>query len=178
MKAFTYWLLMGVSGLSACGESCRDVNCAPCRTDVDNVEIYFDLDSAHTGFRAAELRGAYIVRYQRPGFTRARDTVRRQNGNSAASGFGQYQLSLRLNWPKAVQPYTYYAADSIQAHNYRIVLPAAGRQYELSDLDLTIRRNAEDCCNCPYNERRRLRLNNQPLVLDGGGGNTSLVLHR
>ncbi|RZK16106.1 MAG: hypothetical protein EOO56_20845 [Hymenobacter sp.] len=139
--------------------------------------MVFDLDSAARGFRAAELRGAYIVRYKRPGFAFARDTVRRQlrPASSLSNGFDRYQLSLaELHWPGGIS----YVPDTLMAHNYRLVLPAASRQYDLSNLEISIAIGTSGCCNCPTNVRRRLLLNGQPIVADGGGENTSVVVRR
>jgi hypothetical protein len=137
--------------------------------------VVFDLDSAGTGFRAADLRGAYAVRYKRPGFGAARDTVRRLA--TPGNGFGRYQVALlQLRWPRAAAGG--YGGDTLQAHNYRVVLPAANRQYNLADLELRSQISTEGCCACPSNMRRRLLLNGRPIAADGAGDAGVVVIHR
>jgi hypothetical protein len=177
---YPHYLLLAFLGLgnilAACdNDKCEGVNCAPCTTDVDDVQVVFDLDSAGTGFRAAELRGAYVVRYKRPGFGAARDTVRRLA--TPGNGFGRYYLALfQLRWPRAVAGS--YVVDTLQAHNYRVVLPAANRQYNLADLELRSQISTEGCCACPRNVRRRLLLNGLPIVADGAGDAGVVVMRR
>jgi hypothetical protein len=113
-----------------------------------------------------------VVRYKRPGFGAARDTVRRLA--TAGNGFGRYQVALlQVRWPRGG-----YGADTLQAHNYRVVLPAANRQYNLADLELRSQISAEGCCACPGNVRRRLLLNGLPVVADGAGDARLVIIRR
>jgi hypothetical protein len=156
------------AGLGAC-ESCEDIYCAPCSPFVNDVALYFDTDSTQQGFRRAELAGAYAVSFRRPGFGRATDTLRL----IGATNHLQYGVSL------GSFPGVYYSADSLKQYNYRIVLPAIGRTFEVSELDVAGRYDTEGCCNCEENARRRFRLDGRAIVADGIHGTQAVgVLHR
>ena len=75
-------------GLAGC---CGSIQCDCDVTSAGDVVLQFDQDSLKNGFRAANVRGAYVVRYARPGFLAALDTARlRLIGSGVLSGYSYF----------------------------------------------------------------------------------------
>ena len=155
-------------GLAGC---CGSIQCDCDATSAGDVVLQFDQDSLQNGFRAANVRGAYVVRYARTGFLAALDTARlRLTGSGASSGYS-YLVRLKfLSWPVRAggQP-TAGLAD----YNYRFLLPNASRTYEVSNLEV-VTGVTSGCCACPINIRRRFGLNGSPVVAEGNAAVTIL----
>jgi hypothetical protein len=159
------------AGLAGCGEKCENYNCAPC-TETENLVVRLDTDSGRNGFTAAEVAGAYVVRYRRTGFAAPLDTVR--TGICGPNLFCAVDLQ-HLPLPTASAP---APALGYLNYNYRFVLPNAGRTYDLSDLDVASQPGGKGCCSCAYNLRRRGVLNGVAVADDGGGVGNGFVLRR
>lgn len=139
--------------------SCNNRSCDCCFDEDENfVSSQFDSDSLSQGFREAELRGAYAVRYASPCFTTALDTAYRQPASHRGStGFAGFSATLNTMFPGATQPSSAYA----------LVLPQLGRRYQLTDIEVAGERRGNRCCKCYVNTRKRLRLDGVYLVADG-----------
>ena len=158
------------TSLPACTKqnACEDVFCAPCQF-TDDVVLAFDLDSLRGGFRRAEFSGAYAVRYALPGFGTPLDTLRegRVYSGQRFSFYGRPTELFFLPWPTVTQA---YSVAALNAHNYRFVLPAATRTYNISSVDVASEAgDGKSCCSCGSNVRRRFVLNGTAVVADGNG---------
>ena len=72
-------------------ECCGSIQCDCDVTSAGDVLLQLDPDSLQNGFRAADVRGAYVVRYARPGFLAALDTARLLlAGRGAPSGYSYF----------------------------------------------------------------------------------------
>ena len=162
-------LALGI-GLMGCGDECEDYDCAPC-TETENLLVRLDTDS-QTGFSAAEVAGAYLVRYAGPGFAAPLDTVR--NGICGPNLLCAVDLQ-HLPLPTATGS---APALGYLAYNYRVVLPATGRSYDLSNLDVASQPGGPGCCSCATNLRRRALLNGVAVDDDGAGVGRGILLRR
>jgi len=133
--------------LSGCG--CGEVECSPC--PFETLTLHFDLDSLQGGFRRAEVRSAYVVRYALNAYQQPLDTVR-QRFNSGYLDFYATQ-ALQPLYLFAVRP----EATATTAYSYRVVVPAVGRQYDVTDVELVYEKG-KGCCACERLTRRRFRL--------------------
>ncbi|HEX8330117.1 MAG TPA: hypothetical protein VF629_21455 [Hymenobacter sp.] len=147
------WLVVALSaGLAGC---CGSINCDCDVTSAGDVVVAFDRDSLQSGFRTAEIKGAYIVRYARPDFSAPLDTARSLLASS--NGYSSYVSLQLLNW--STRPMTPPAATGkLVDYNYRVLLPSASRTYDISNLEVTTG-VGDGCCACPFNKRRRFVLN-------------------
>ncbi|WP_375417393.1 hypothetical protein [uncultured Hymenobacter sp.] len=156
-------------GLAAC---CGNISCDVCLPYASDVALSFDTDSLQAGFRKAELKSAYLVRYAQPGFATVLDTVRLNRDDVPyRSVFSLYELA------EQGRSGSQASAGPITDYNYRFVLPAPGRTYNLSDLQVKTRVEG-GCCACAENVRRRFVLNGQPVVADGSGAGATTILRR
>lgn len=162
-------------GMLAIGSSpagcCGAVQCDCDVSSASDVVLQLDADSLQNGFRAAEVRGAYVVRYARPGYLAPRDTARFRPIGSGAVGGPYFLVGLEsLLWPvRAGGP----PAAGLLDYDYRLLLPNANRTYEVSSLDVQTA-TASGCCACLVNTRRRFVLNGTPVVAEGRAAVTVL----
>lgn len=164
---------VGVLAVALAGCGCGTVDCDACDPLADElILLRLDADSLQTGFRRREVASAYVVRYANPDFTVPRDTVR-QNFRAAYQGLGfsEYDVALNLLFATKVATATEFLNSS-----YRVVVPAAGRQYDVNNLEITTQEGT-GCCACATNARRRYVLNGAPIAADGSSY-TGTVLRR
>lgn len=162
------WSLVALSGgLAGC---CGSIDCDCDVVSASDVVFALDQDSLRGGFRAVEVKGTYAVRYARPSFSTPLDTVRSLLAGS--NGYSSYVSLQNLNW--STKPVTPPAVTGgFIDYNYRVVLPNAGRTYDISNLEVATR-VTKGCCACPINERRRFVLNGNQVVAEGGAAITTL----
>lgn len=162
------WTLVALGGgLTGC---CGSIECDCDTTSASDVVLSFDQDSLQSGFHAAEIRGAYAVRYVRPGFLVPLDTARLALASNNVGNINY--ISLRtLNLPAYPAPPA--AAGVFTDFNYRLVLPQASRSYSISELEVATK-TGSGCCACPTNARRRFVLNGSLVVAEGGAAYTTL----
>ncbi|WP_426061514.1 hypothetical protein [Hymenobacter sp. B1770] len=172
MKSFSTLQCIGLlvsfglaSVLTAC-DRCENVDCAPCNPFIGDIALAFDRDSLQGGFRKAEINGGYAVRYTAPGFNMPIDTLR-QSRNSVDFYRSGFSLGM-LPWPRLLNTTPY----NLNEHNYRFVLPAINRTYDISNVEIvTGPGNTKSCCSCGENVRRRFVLNGAAIVADGNKNN-------
>lgn len=157
-----------------CGLNCSQQTCDCFSEGEDNVLLRFDLDSLNQGFRRAELRNAYVVRYSAPSFATPLDTVRDRASQAQQLDF-YANRGVLLNYlferrPNSTQNFTEY--------NYAVVLPQASRRYLVSELELAGETRGSRCCSCYRNTRKRLRLDGTYLVAEGPLGNPAAPVLR
>ena len=165
---FFVCLLLLIAGLDGC---CGQQICDCFSEEEDRILLRFDLDSLHQGFRRAETRGTYVVRFAQPGFGQPIDTVRE---NAGQSGLNFYSYGIALN-------YLFKPLGSVNGpvgYSYAIVLPALQRRYQLTDLELAGEMRGDRCCQCYRNTHKRLRLDGVYIVADGAGHREVAVLRR
>ncbi|MCC3158038.1 hypothetical protein LJ737_12380 [Hymenobacter sp. 15J16-1T3B] len=140
-------LLPGFVVLAATLSSC----CWDCAGN-DGYEILnlaFSVDSlSGRGYRRAELRTAYVVRYTDRQARQVLDTLRQPNG-------------ITLYWPQGQLGLLYVAAPTAAlapAHSFRVVVPAAARAYNLTEVDVRV---DHDKCGCTNAYLRGLTIDGQ-----------------
>ncbi|MBF9221524.1 hypothetical protein [Hymenobacter ruricola] len=154
-------LMMGgllALGLSSCLD-CKEQTCDCFSEFEDSIRLAFDVDSLHGGFRKAELGGVYVVRYAKPNFATPLDTVREQ---PRQNGLTFYQYGIVLNYLFEPRGGEY----DISRYNYAVVLPAIGRRYQLSELELAGETLGNKCCRCYRNTRKRFQLDGQYVIAE------------
>ena len=160
------WSLVILGGLAGC---CGSIDCDCDVSSSSDVVFFADQDSLRGGFRKAELRGAYAVRYAPPGFAGPADTAKL---NLASTAFNSHYISLMaLRW--LPRPGAQPAPQAFTGYNYRFVLPKVNRIYDVSNLDVTTELTS-GCCACPVNTRRRFMLNGNLVIAEGGASETAL----
>ena len=159
-------------GLTAC-DPCEDTYCPPCSPFSTDVVVRFDDDSLRGGLRKAEIRSAYLVRYARPGFATALDTLR-QRGREF--NFYPQPLSLQtLPWSR--QQSAPAVTGDFTIYNYRFVVPAVRRTHEMSNLEVKTEASGGRC-DCGTNVRRRFVLNGRPVIANGSENQErGIILH-
>ncbi|RYU79301.1 hypothetical protein [Hymenobacter persicinus] len=171
----TTGLLLLLLLVSAC--NCNNKICDCFSEGEDLVQFTFDTDSLQTGFRKAEINSAYVVRYRAPGFATPLDTVRQRSGPDRMPQFYQFgYAALTLNAlfaPRPDQP-----GAPFTAYSYRIVVPAANRRYDVTELELAGETRGSRCCQCYRNTRKSLRLDGTYLAAEGPDRLLPLVLRR
>ncbi|WP_156109022.1 hypothetical protein [Hymenobacter sp. APR13] len=149
------------AALAGCG--CGTVDCDACDPFADELVLFrLDADTLRNGFRQAEVASAYVVRYANPDFTQPRDTIR-QKFQNIYQGFGYSNRDVVLNLLFAGKIST---AAQFLGSSYRIVVPLANREFDVSNLEISTEEGT-GCCPCSYNTRRRYFLNSRPVTADG-----------
>jgi hypothetical protein len=159
------WLLatLGFGLAGCCGSTVCDCDVG----SAGDVVLRADQDSLRGGFRKAELRAAYAVRYVRPGFATPADTVAL---NLVGGPYPDAYISLQALPPVKGTGQT---SAGFTTYDYRLVLPNANRTYEVSNLDVATTVTS-GCCACPVNARRRFVLDGIAVVAEGSAATTTL----
>ncbi|MBC6697588.1 hypothetical protein [Hymenobacter sp. BT190] len=149
------------AALAGCG--CGTVDCDACDPFADELVLFrLDADTLQNGFRKAEVASAYVVRYANPDFTQPRDTIRQQfQGLYQGFGFTNRDIALNLLFAGKISTAAQFLGSS-----YRVVVPLASRQFDISNLEISTE-DGTGCCPCSYNTRRRYFLNSRPITADG-----------
>lgn len=162
--------LLGAGALTTCTPDCRQQTCDCFSEEEDAIQLQFDLDSLSQGFRRAEVRGAYVVRFASPGFATPLDTARQERQSS--QDFYRYGITLNGLFPPRNGNY------GPVGYNYAVVLPAIGRRYQITDIELAGEQRGDECCRCYRNTRKRLRLDGAYVMADGRKSEPAAVLRR
>ena len=155
----TVLICLGASvGLS----SCCDCSAGP---DYEELHFAFSADSlGGTGFRRADLRTAYLVTYAQPSFQGSRDTARQRLASTPPTALGNF---FPVDYLLQASPNA--AAFSLYAHaglSYRIVVPAAGRAYEIDNVSQVFADRQGDGCNCDEIKEQRFTIDGQSKTVD------------
>ncbi len=160
-RFFLFVVLACPALLTGCG--CGTVDCDACNPLADELILFrLSADSLQSGFRRAEVASTYVVRYANPDFTQPRDTIR-QSFRALYQGLGYTERDVALNLLFATKVAT---ANEFLRSSYRIAVPAASRQFDVTGLDI-ISEEGTGCCACSFNARRRYSLNGTTIVADG-----------
>ena len=170
LRLFLCLLLLGGGALSSC-QNCEQQTCDCFSEFEDSIQLAYDLDSLQQGFRRAETREAYVVRFTQPGFTTPLDTVRENTGQN---GPNFYHSGIVLNRLFAPRNGVY----GPEGYNFAVVLPRAGRRYLITDIELAGETRGDKCCRCYSNTRKRLRLDGAYLVAEYPNQGPAGVLRR
>ncbi|MBF9223174.1 hypothetical protein [Hymenobacter ruricola] len=139
--------------------ACQDVQCPLSMTPPPEFSLAFSTDTLPdpaAGFRRAEWRSAYLVRYATTDFQSPTDTLRQpwatvgQRPVLAVYASGQHP-------PQFAVPQSGPAA---QPGSYRLVVPAAGRQYDINNIVLT-QESGKSRCDGYRITRREATVNGQ-----------------
>lgn len=168
-RVFLFLLLLLGAGLISC-EDCTQQTCDCFSEYEDTIQLRFDLDSLHQGFRRADVSGTYVVRFAPPGFATPLDTAREERQSS--QDFYRYGIVLNeLFLPRN-------GSYGPVGYNYAVVLPANGRRYLVTDIELAGETRGSNCCRCYRNTRKRLTLDGAYLVAEDPGRGPAAVLRR
>ncbi|MBJ6111000.1 hypothetical protein JAO73_18400 [Hymenobacter sp. BT523] len=99
------------------------------------------LPAPGVGFRKAEWRTAYLVRYATNDFQRPIDTLRQP----AATKGNRPVLFVYANGQDPPQFGVPQSGPDAQSESYRLVIPAANRQYDINNIVLTTEPGRSQC---------------------------------
>jgi hypothetical protein len=136
---------------------CGTKNCDTCLSE--GFILRFDTDSLNGGFRWAEVRSAYVVRYTLNNYQQPLDTVRRQLNTNFTFYPTDFRVPLNQFRPRPGNSLHY------TQYSYRVMVPAAQRQYDVTNIELAFE-EGKGCCACSRLTRRRFQLNAAPVVAD------------
>ncbi|UOG75681.1 hypothetical protein MTX78_03585 [Hymenobacter tibetensis] len=139
--------------LAGCG--CGTVDCDACIPE--GFALRFDADSLNNGFRWADLRSTYVVRYALNNYQQPLDTAQLRSGYGYRDIRATFVLSFNGLFPPRAGEYL-----PVETHSYRIVIPAAQRQYDVTNIALSYKEGT-GCCACDQLIRSRFHLNNVPV---------------
>jgi hypothetical protein len=118
--------------------ACQDIVCPANMTAPPVLMLAFSTDTAASsglGFRRAELRSAYLVRYSTADFQQPFDTLRQPNPKMPNST----TPVLSIYYPAGHLPQfavSDYVSLSTFARSFRLVVPAASRTYDITNIVL------------------------------------------
>lgn len=135
------------------------VQCDACPPN-EGLTFIFETDPAKGGFQPSEIRSAYVVRYTLNNYLLPLDTLRQPP-------YFPYNYS-GFEESGVVLPSTEFS--------YRIVVPAAQRQYDITDIELTYEEGS-GCCACDQLRRRKFKRDNVPTIADAGNAE-GVILRR
>jgi hypothetical protein len=162
--------LLGAATLTTCTPDCREQTCDCFSEYEDAIQLRFDLDSLNQGFRRADVRATYVVRFAPPGFATPLDTAREERQSS--QDFYRYGIVLNTLFQPRNGNY------GPVGYNYAVVLPAIGRRYQITDIELAGEERGSSCCRCYRNTRKRLTLDGTYLVAEDPSRGPAAVLRR
>ena len=87
------------------------------------------------GFRKAELRTAYIVRYRDADFQSMDDTLRQRTAATANSTKPEFGIYYRPGYPPQFELPAFERQNTF-ARSFRLVVPAANRTYDINNVVL------------------------------------------
>ncbi|GAB3579077.1 hypothetical protein [Hymenobacter daeguensis] len=137
-------------------------SCPPAGPPPPTFMVAFSADtlsSTGVGFRQAEVRSAYIVRYGSTDFQPLIDTLRQKNAPSAPATQPIFVVLHGKNYPTQFS-LPEYVRQNVSARSYRLVVPAAGRTYDITNVVLE-QANGSGRCASPYVSRREATINGQ-----------------
>lgn len=156
--------------LPACQQTCP-ANMSPPPTFM----LAFSVDtlaSTGVGFRKAELRSAYIVRYRDADFQSMDDTLRQPTAATANSTKPVFGIYYGSGYPPQFALPDFERQNTF-AHSFRLVVPAANRIYDINNVVLK-EEPGKNRCDGYHLTRREATVNGQ--LRDGV--NTPPVLTR
>lgn len=99
------------------------------------------------------MRSTYVVRYALNNYQQPLDTVRLR------SSFGYQNLRATFSLPfVGLFPARSGIYPPVQEHSYRVVVPTAQRQYDVTNIALSYKEGT-GCCACDQLIRSRFQLN-------------------
>jgi hypothetical protein len=135
-------------------------SCPPNATAPPQFTLAFSddtLNSSSVGFRRAEIRSAYLVRYANTDFQQLIDTLRQP------TAFLGTKPTLAIYY-RAQYPAQFALPDFVSqyktAHSYRLVVPAANRSYDITNVILEQTAGSKRCDNDRLN-RSEANINGQ-----------------
>ncbi len=124
--------------------------------------LAFSADTATSnglGFRRAEVRSAYLVRYRDADFQSMDDTLRQPTAATASSRNPVFVIYYRPGFPPQFD-LPAFERQNIYARSFRLVVPAANRTYAITNVVLK-QEPGEDRCDGDRLTRREATVNGQ-----------------
>jgi hypothetical protein len=152
--------------LSLLSTGLMGIGCCDCFNPTTDLSLEFSADSlGGAGFRRAEWRSAYVVRYEAT-LTEPIDTLRQALPGATSPAGGSYLYVLEGgSGPVAWLDSRW--AGSKPVGSFRVLVPAAGRTYDLTDIDLKTT-GGGGRCGCYRIERFNFSLNGQRITGKSG----------
>lgn len=141
-------LLIGLA-LLAGGCGCGREDDYPALPPRFSLAFSTDTAASGAGFRRAEVRSAYLVRYAAGDFQQVLDTLRQRPTTATANVFNVYYISSNPPQFEVMD----YVRQNVFARSFRLVVPAANRTYDIANL-VTERKSSGG--RCPVNQTTRL----------------------
>ena len=117
------------------------------------------LAAGGVGFRQAEVRSAYLVRYRDADFQSMDDTLRQRTAATAHSNKPEFGIYYRPGYPPQFDLPT-FERQNIYARSLRLVVPAANRTYDITNVVLK-QEPGENRCDGDRLTRREATVNGQ-----------------
>ncbi|RTQ50838.1 hypothetical protein EJV47_09485 [Hymenobacter gummosus] len=147
-------------------------SCCHCSDDgIELMHFRFDPDSLSSrGFRSAEIRTAYMIRYTDAQATELLDTLRQPPRQymlppDSAYFFVTYQ-------PRSSIDFTFLlfgfgsTVNGKTVKSYRVIVPATGTSYAITDVDLALKNSDLPLsCGCSTVKRKSFILNGRKVDL-------------
>lgn len=151
-------VLAAAVALPACQLNCPD-NMAP----LPVFMLAFSTDTVQgtgVGFRKAEVRSAYLVRYRDADFQSMDDTLRQPTAGTANSNKPILGIYYRPGYPPQFDLPT-FERQNIYARSFRLVVPAANRTYDINNVVLKQEPSKSRCGGGERLTRREATVNGQ-----------------
>ncbi|GAA4372046.1 hypothetical protein [Hymenobacter koreensis] len=159
-KFTTSWQRITLAlSLGAMSFGLMGIGCCDCFDgDVSTFRLPINTDSlSGRGFRAAELRSAYLLAYATPNLLGQPDTFRQPLPQATSIISGQY-LDIRNDYVYLEGLARNPAGELVKS--YRLRVPVANRSFELTDLDVKVG-GGGGRCGCKHTKRKELTLDGQ-----------------
>ncbi len=143
--------------LSTMSTGLMSIGCCDCGDEGPaEVALRFNADTlGGPGFRQAEIRTAYLIRYAGT-LTNTIDTLRQRTAGQSST-LESLNIQPGVGASVWLRPYTY---ANLPVGSYRLVVPAANRTFDITDIDIQTRTGSEPC-GCLFVERLDFSLNGQ-----------------
>ena len=145
-----------VAGMAVSGCEC-DKNSPP----PPQFQLAFSPDTlgAGLGFRRAEVRSAYLIRYRTPDYQQPADTLRQPTAASAAGTAPVLEIHYSPQHPPQFAVNA-YVAQNVTARSFRLVVPAARRSYDITNIVL-VQIAGNGRCSAPRTTHNEATVNGQ-----------------
>ncbi len=150
-------MLAAATALPACQQTCP-ANLAP----PPFITLAFSTDTTAAngpGFRRAELRTAYLVRYSSADFWSLIDTLRQPGTATATSTKPVFPIYYGAGYPPQFGLPEFVSQNTF-ARSFRLVVPAANRTYDISNIVLQ-QEPGNNHCDGYQLTRREVTVNGQ-----------------
>ncbi|WP_210520748.1 hypothetical protein [Hymenobacter terricola] len=137
-------------------------SCPPSDPPPPQLTLAFSTDTlapGGVGFRRAEMRTAYLVRYRAADFQPLLDTLRQPTAATVNSGKPMFSVFYGPGYAPQFG-LSEFISQNVYARSFRLVVPAAGRTYDITNVVLEQAAGSGRCA-APHLSRREATINGQ-----------------